>query len=394
MPASGSPGQHFDFLPKSEMGSMVETLQKDGYTVLGPVIADGVVALRALGSAADLARGVRDEQSPGHYRLLEGDPELYFQFAVGPDSPKRHLLPPSQLLFGLHEEGSSYVVDQGPPEPPKLAFLGIRPCEIAAIEIQDRIFGANDPRTFRCECNPYYTQVRQNALLIAVNCTKPCANCFCTCMDTGPVVKGGFDVAMTELRGGFVVQTGSPRGADLVRKLGVREPSSAELELAELRLAQAKASVGRKLETEGLVEALAASIEHPRWAEVAKRCLGCGNCTMVCPTCSCGSIRDSSDLSGKQATRSREWESCYTHQFSYTVGGTHRASIRARYRHWLRHKLCTWWEQYGVSGCVGCGRCITWCPAGIDLTEEAAAICRDWPTPVEALAARGKGVLR
>lgn len=384
------PGQQLDFLPKSGLAPMIEHLRKEGYTVLGPGLADGVVSLRTLRTVGDLARGLRDEQSPGRYRIQKGDPDLYFQHVVGPDSPKRWLFPPSQFLFGLRVEEARFVVEEGPPEPPKLAFLGVRPCEIAAMAIQDRVFGAHDPRTFRCESNPYYTQARQNALIIAVNCTQPGGNCFCASMGTGPAVEKGFDLAMTELKAGFVVEVGSPRGAELIRQLPVREPSSAELELAELRLAQARNSMGRQMDTEGLAEALEISIEHPHWDDVAKRCLGCGNCTMVCPTCSCSSMVDSSDLSGQHSSRLRIWESCFTHQFTYTTAGPHRTTIRARYRHRVRHKLSTWLEQYGGGfACVGCGRCITWCPAGIDITEEVAAIRHHRPKPVETV---GKGV--
>lgn len=396
MPSSWSPGQPLDFLPHSELKPMIEHLQKEGYTVLGPGLVDGVVSLRTLRTVDDLARGLRDEQSPGRYRVRSADgpdarspaadPDLYFQHVVGPDSLKRWFFPPSQLLFKLHVEGSHFAVDEGPPAPPQLAFLGVRPCEIAALAIQDRVFGAHDPQTFRCETNPYYTQARRSAFLIAVNCTRPGGNCFCASMGTGPAVERGFDLAMTELRSGFVVETGSPRGAELIRKLAVREPSPAELELAELRLAQARNSMGRRMDTEGLAGALENSIEHPHWDEVAKRCLGCGNCTMVCPTCSCSSMVDSSDLDGRGAARWRVWESCFTHQFTYLTGGPHRTSIRARYRHRVRHKLSTWLEQYGGGfACVGCGRCITWCPVGIDITEEVAAIRQHRPKPVETV---------
>ncbi|GMV96525.1 MAG: 4Fe-4S ferredoxin [Phycisphaerae bacterium] len=374
MPPAWSAGKRRDYLPKSELGALIDVLQKEGYTIVGPTVVDGVVSLRPVRSLEDLARGLQDEQGPGTYRTREADPDLYFQHVVGPDGPKRYLFPPTQTLFGLHVEGRRFVVDAGPPEPPKLAFLGVRPCELAAMAVQDRVFGASDPRTFRCESNPYYSQVREAALVIAVNCTRPGGNCFCASMGTGPVASEGFDLAMTELRAGFVVEVGSPRGAELVRKLKVREPTAAELELAELRLAQAAAGMGKKLDTSGLPELLEAAVEHPHWDDVGKRCLGCGNCTMVCPTCSCGSILDSTDLPARTATRTRQWESCFTHQFTYTTSGPVRTTIRARYRHWLRHKLSTWLAQYGTMGCVGCGRCVTWCPVGIDLTQEVAAI--------------------
>ena len=224
---------------------------------------------------------------------------------------------------------------------------------------------------FRCETEPWYTQVRQETLIIAVNCTRPSGNCFCASWGTGPKATKGFDLALTELRDGFLVEVGSQRGAKLLEELPVREPTDAEIELAELKLERACDRMGRQLDTTGLKELLDQGIEYPEWDDVARRCLSCGNCTMVCPTCFCCTVSDTTDLAATKAvTRSRQWESCFTHQFTYTSSGPERNTIRGRYRHWLRHKLSTWWEQFGSSGCVGCGRCITWCPVGIDLTEE------------------------
>ncbi len=141
--------------------------------------------------------------------------------------------------------------------------------------------------------------------------------------------------------------------------------------MADLKLERAREHMGRQLETAGLKELLDQSLDFPEWNDVAQRCLSCGNCTMVCPTCFCCTVTDTTDLTGAMVTRTRQWESCFTHQFTYTHSGPERSTIRGRYRHWMRHKLCTWWDQFGTSGCVGCGRCITWCPVGIDLTEEA-----------------------
>jgi sulfhydrogenase subunit beta (sulfur reductase) len=248
--------------------------------------------------------------------------------------------------------------------------LGVRPCELAAIAVQDKVFGTDDPGTFRCESEPWYAQVRHESLFIAVNCTRPSGTCFCAEWGTGPAATQGFDLALTELRDGFVMQVGSERGATFAAELPVRQPTQAELELAALKLERAREHMGRHMDTEGLQELLDQSIEYPEWDEVGRRCLSCGNCTMVCPTCFCCTVTDATDLTGKEVTRTRQWESCFTHQFSYTVAGPERNTIRGRYRHWLRHKLDTWWGQFGTSGCVGCGRCITWCPVGIDLTEE------------------------
>jgi CheY-like chemotaxis protein/ferredoxin len=380
------------YLAKTELPSLIGRLQEGGRTLLGPKLTDGVVCFQTIQSAADLASAVQDEQNAGRYSTSPGDPDLYFQYAVGPDGPKRYLFPPVESLFRLHVEGSQFVLDEGPPPPPKLALIGVRPCDLAAMAVLDRVFGSLDQQHFRCELDAYYKQAREDALVVAVNCTRPGGTCFCASMGTGPRATSGFDLSLTELRRGFIVEIGSARGAEILEALPVREPSAAELELWEVRLEQARTRMGRRMDAEGLRELLSESLEDPAWDRVAKRCLGCGNCTMVCPTCFCSTVVDSSSLDGRSAGRTRYWESCFTHQFSYTTAGPVRSSIRARYRHWLRHKLCTWHEQFGSSGCVGCGRCITWCPVGIDLTKEVAAI-RAGRQPARTLSASEQGMI-
>jgi ferredoxin len=364
------------FLPRSSFGDLVHALRRKGYTVIAPSRLDGVVTLQPIEGATEIASGLRDQQKPGSYRLVEGDKDLCFEYVVGPDSPKRFLFPSRHRLFQFHVEAGTFMLDAGPPQVPKLAFVGIRPCEIAAIKVQDRAFGVDESGAPRCVSEPFYAETRRLALFVAVNCTRPGGNCFCLSMGTGPQATEGHDLALTELRGGFVLAVGSARGAELARELPVREATSTEVELAEFKLDAAREHMGRRLQVDGLARALDEAVESPLWNDVARRCLSCGNCTLVCPTCFCSTVTESTTFLDDKIDRRREWESCFTHQFSYTTAGPVRNTIRGRYRHWVRHKLCTWWDQFGLSGCVGCGRCITWCPSGIDITEEAARICQ------------------
>jgi len=211
-----------------------------------------------------------------------------------------------------------------------------------------------------------------------VNCTEPGEACFCTSMGTGPQAGPGYDLALTELAGAdghrFVLDVGSPAGADLIAGLAAEPADPAVAGRARSAVARAADMMGRSMPADGLRDLLARSHGAARWDDVASRCLSCGNCTLVCPTCFCTTVQDVTDLSGDHAERWQLWDSCFDLDFSYLNGGPVRSSPRSRYRQWLTHKLGTWHDQFGSSGCVGCGRCIVWCPVGIDLTEEVAAL--------------------
>jgi ferredoxin len=197
-------------------------------------------------------------------------------------------------------------------------------------------------------------------------------------MDTGPRATARYDLALTELldEAGhrFLVEVGSDRGAEVLAEIAHRAAEPEECAEADATVERTAASMGRTLDTTDIRDLLQANAEHPRWDDVADRCLSCGNCTLVCPTCFCSTVEDRTDLAGQEAERTRLWDSCFTLDHSYIHGGAVRRSGRSRYRQWMTHKLSSWIDQFGTSGCVGCGRCITWCPVAIDITEETAAI--------------------
>ena len=362
------------------LSALFQELLDSGHTVVAPTARDGVVSLREVGSAAELPGGRTDEQAPGSYRLKERPDSAVFGHTVGPDSPKRWLHPPAFLRFRAHREQGGFRLEKGDASAPKLAFLGIKPCDLAAIGRQDRVFLGG------AYAEPAYGARRQEALLVVAQCTEAHGTCFCASMGTGPRAEAGFDLALTELPGDgghtYVAEVGSERGAALLADVPKRGAAPADLERARAASARAASQMGRTLETAGLKEALQEKVESPGWEKVEKRCLSCANCTLVCPTCFCSTIEDTTDLAGAVSERWRRWDSCFTLDFSYIHGGSVRRSGASRYRQWLTHKLASWVDQFGESGCVGCGRCITWCPVGIDLTVEARAF---QPAP-----ARGK----
>ena len=356
---------------------LFQVLTRRGYRVLGPTVRDQAIVYDDIGVLADLPRGWSDEQEGGHYRLRRREDAALFGFAVGPHSWKKFLHPPMQTLWSAERTEAGFTVTSEAPPAERLAFVGVRACELHAIAIQDRVLMGG------AYVDPRYRARREGAFIVAVNCGTAGGTCFCASMDTGPKVGEGYDLALTELMDEsghrFLIATGSAEGEAVLTELAHREAMAEDIAAAEAVVARTAAHMGREMRSDGVPDLLLRNPTHPRWDEVAERCLTCGNCTMVCPTCFCTSIDESSTLDGARTSRSQRWDSCFTMDFSYVHGGSVRASPNSRYRQWMTHKLATWWNQFGTSGCVGCGRCITWCPVGIDITEEVAAIGESEP---------------
>ena len=370
MTASSSPL----FFAKNQLQSLLDELRSRGYSVVGPTIDQEAIVYNELHSVDQLPRGWTDEQSAGQYRLKRRDDEQWFGFVVGPHSWKKYLFPPKTTLLSAEKTESGWSFIPHAAETTKFALLGVRACELAAIRVQDRVF-LDGPYQ-----DPLYRERREQLFIIAVNCTQAASTCFCTSMKTGPRCEAGFDLALTETDTGFVCEIGSELGADVVRCCSGVEATGAELDSAGQARQQAVDQIERQLDTTDLPQLLLDNLDHPRWKDVGERCLSCTNCTMVCPTCFCSSVTEVRDLNMDRVERERTWDSCFNPDFSYLGGSLVRNDTASRYRQWLTHKLGTWQEQFGTSGCVGCGRCITWCPVGIDITEEVAAI-REEPAP-------------
>jgi sulfhydrogenase subunit beta (sulfur reductase) len=315
-------------IDRAGLGALVEMLKTDGYLVIGPQVADGAIVLGELDSADRLPAGWRDEQDGGRYRLVRRQDDAVFAHAAGPQSWKRYLFPPVEKLWSAERRDDGFDVVAEDKPAPAYAFLGVRACDLHAIRIQDRVFQGHI-------VDPGYAARREQAFIIAVNCTRAGGTCFCVSMDTGPKVDRGYDLALTELVGGgrheFLVQVGSERGAGLIARLPRRADRPEDHEAADAGTAAASASMGRRM-VPGVESLLKRNLEHPRWDEVATRCLSCANCTLVCPTCFCHTVEDTTDLTGDHAERWRRWDSCFTLEFSYIHGGSIRRQTRSRYR--------------------------------------------------------------
>ena len=373
----------YALLERANLDELFTALSKRGYRLIGPAVREGAIVYDEIHSAADLPAGWTDEQDGGTYRLKRRSDGALFGYTVGPHSWKKYLHPPAVRLWQADRKDGAFQVTEEKPDTQKTAFIGVRSCDLHAIGVQDKVF-----LTGRY-VDPLYKARREQAFIVAINCGQAGGTCFCVSMGTGPRAESGFDLALTEVseqdRHYFTVEVGSERGAEVLAELPHREAQEEERTAAEDCAAKAAQEMGRRMDTTNIKELLYQNYEHPRWEQVAARCLTRANCTMVCPTCFCTTVEDVTDLQGEHAERWQKWDSCFTKDFSYIHGGSIRATPKARYRQWMTHKLATWIDQFGTSGCVGCGRCITWCPVAIDITEEVRAIRQAPQSPTGSL---------
>jgi ferredoxin len=361
------------YLPREALEALFGALRDSGHRVIGPRVRDGAIVFDELDTATELPAGWSDRQAPGSYRLEPGPDGRCFAWANGPQALKPMLFVPREILWRAVRDADGLRFESAAAEAVKTAVIGVRSCDVAGLSLQDKHF-------LHKVKDPWYRARREALLLVAVDCSHPAQTCFCASTGDGPGVTGGADLALNELDEGFLVRAYTDAGRAIRDALPLEEASAEQTARAGLELAAAAAAQTRQIPGRNLRDSLFASLDHPRWNDVAERCLSCGNCVSVCPTCFCHAEREQPSLDGSATEHLRQWDTCYSAEHSYLHGFLIRADTRLRYRQWLTHKLAGWHDQYGRSGCVGCGRCISWCPVGIDITEEAAALC----APAEA----------
>ncbi|HBM90587.1 MAG TPA: sulfite reductase subunit A [Rhodospirillaceae bacterium] len=368
-------------IDEAGIADLLSILAKIGYTPIGPKLRDGAIVYEEISALDDFPVGMSDEQEGGKYRVVPGTKGSFFEYVVGPTSWKHFLFPPKHKIWSGEKDGDGFKSTYKEEKIPSYAFIGVRSCELEAIKIQDKVFGFG--REDDCKkgifSDPGYVARRSKALIVAVNCSRAASTCFCTSMGGDPHVKEGqgFDLALTELsvspKHEFLVEVGSEPGALIFDLLPHRAVRNSDTVAVLSQASKARSDIKRRMIPK-VKDVLQRNLDSVRWDDVAERCMSCANCTLVCPTCFCSTVEETTDLTGDHAERWRSWDSCFSTDFSYIHGGAIRTEGKSRYRQWITHKLANWHDQYGSSGCVGCGRCITWCPVGIDITKEAKAI--------------------
>lgn len=361
-------------ISRSEFDKWFTTILAQGFRVLAPTVKDFAIKLDEIDNINKLPIGISDIQLPGRYNLITRKDKAYFAYNTPMDSFKKWLFPPKRKLWQAKRIGNDVAIKEENIKTTKQIFLGVRSCDLKAITVQDKIFLQGN------FIDPYYKAQRDNTIIVAVNCTTASENCFCVSMKSGPNVVSDFDILLTEIinenQHDFIIKIGSKKGKQLIKNLEVIKCDKEDLikENNEITKAIIKINHNIKVDTANIKELFYKSLNHNLWEDIAKRCLSCANCTLVCPTCFCSNIEEVSDITGNHTERWQIWDSCFNADHSYIHNGEIRNSVKSRYRQWLTHKMASWIDQFGVSGCVGCGRCISWCPVGIDLREEIAKL--------------------
>lgn len=347
-------------IEKGAISDMLMALSSS-YKLIGPKVQSDVITLGEI-IPADLPFHVKDIQIAGSYRLDSEKSNYLFSFSIGPDSFKRFLFPPEIELFKWRYREKGLDSFQPLEISVPIVLFGLRACDTEALILYDRIFAEDW----------YYKKIRDKSIVIAINCLFPNENCFCPSLSTGPEVRRA-DLIITELEDRLLLEVQNNRILDFLKELKTERADDFDIKSKDQVVKRCRELIKKQIDIKNL-SFLLKKLENTVWKEIAEIDLECGNCTQVCPTCFCNSTFDKlklSDISKKayQGVRIRVWDSCFSRNFSKVHGGNFRPSRRARYRHWFMHKFNYMEEQFGIKGCVGCGRCITWCPAGIDVTE-------------------------
>lgn len=357
------------FLPHAKLQNLIKVLTLEGFACVGPQVSAGTIVYDKLTDAKQLPWGIIDHQKPGQYRLEKTDLPQAFAWTNGPQAIKPYLFKSCDIAWCAKKIDNRLMVfhEQNTIARP-LAFIGARACDLAGMAIQDKILMED------CYIDPFYKERREKFFVIAVNCNRCSENCFCVSTGDGPKATKFFDISLSEVDSGFILEIGTQKGNGIVTQLNLPKAEQKQINKVEMNINNVVKQQTKKLPSVNLRDLLFANLDHPRWDNVAGRCLSCTNCTQVCPTCFCQCATENPNLKGTQSIHSKVWDSCFTDGHSYIHGSLIRDDTRKRYRQWLTHKIGSWYDQFGMSGCVGCGRCITWCPVGIDITMETNAI--------------------
>jgi len=295
------------------------------------------------------------------------------------NSLKSALFPQTERLF-LYRQTGEGVETEVPPEEKELVLFGIRPCDARSLVLLDGVFqsGIEDP---------YFSGKRKRSLVIAMACATSGRACFCTAVGGSPCATEGSDLLLLDLGDRYLVEAATDKGKEIVKDRLFEATDEKDLAEGEKFKAKAEAAMDGKVSDapmtgKTLEEGLKEVFDDPLWEELTETCMSCGVCTYLCPTCHCFDICDETALTGGE--RIRIWDSCQFPLFTRQASGFNpRPTGRERFRQRIMHKFSYLPENGNITGCVGCGRCVTECPVNLDIREVVSKLARRTSMPAE-----------
>jgi ferredoxin len=294
------------------------------------------------------------------FKAVEDPAAVSLDFPNSNVPPKELMFPETETLF-KYRVGSTDIEPEVPDEAARRLVFGIRPCDAMAYTIVDNLYSWDFP-------DPYYQKRRESTVLFGFACGDPAANCFCPSLGGGPASEQGLDAIMFDLGETYYVKTLTDKGEEAAKAMGIESAGSGEKKAAEAQEKEAVAKIKRSIDTAGIPEKLPALYDHPFWEQFSDRCLSCGICTFLCPTCHCFDIQD--EIEAFDGRRARMWDTCMFPEYTlHTSGHNPRPTRKERTRNRISHKYSYFPEKFDVIACVGCGRCINYCPVNIDILD-------------------------
>ncbi len=289
------------------------------------------------------------------FRPLSSPEALALDYRISTVPPKELFLPQTQTVYEF--DGKGFAEDALQTE--QQVLFGARPCDCRALTLLDSVFDTKEVQ------DPFYAARRANTVTVAMACDRPLSTCFCTATGGDPFGEDGVDVLLADTGDTLLAKTATPKGKDFLARYDKFFSGSATSDWAQ-QAGQARDKIKANVDVANAKAHLDTLFENDVWETISQKCLGCGTCSFLCPTCYCFDLVDDKTPTGVR--KISRWDCCMFSSFTLHASGHNpRAVNAARLRQKIMHKFCYYPERYGVSGCVGCGRCIRSCPVNLDI---------------------------
>ncbi|MGD0276344.1 MAG: 4Fe-4S dicluster domain-containing protein [Syntrophales bacterium] len=297
------------------------------------------------------------------FKALEKGEEPLVRYANSKNAPKNFFFPHTELMMKYTRTPKGMTFKEKGPEAPEAVLFGVRPCDARSLVLLDRLF---DQEKYR---DNYYIERRARITVISMACVHPpYATCFCTSVDGAPVSSDGADILITDVEDNYLVEFLSEKGQKYLSYFGNAAADEAAVARKEEIARQAASEIKSHIPAKEIKPILDVNFEHPFWNTIHQKCLACGTCTFLCPTCHCFDISD--EVKGADGIRIRNWDSCMFPLFTLeTSGHNPRTTQKERWRQRAMHKFKYYVDNFNAIACVGCGRCVMYCPVNIDIRK-------------------------